>query len=194
MFFPFSIRTGKCNGSCNNINEPYGKLCVPDVAKILNLKVINLMSWTNETRHIECHKTCKCKCSLDVGVCNNKQRWNNDKCRCKCKEFLDNGVCDEGSIWNPSNCECECEKLYDIGEYLDYENCRSSKILVDKLVEECTENIDEGKLARIALAENENKYKCSSWTLYNVLFSIVFTINVGIGSYFFFFFFHWYVK
>ena len=40
---------------------------------------------TNETRHIKWHETCKCKCRLDASVCNNKQRWNNDKCQCECK-------------------------------------------------------------------------------------------------------------
>ena len=58
------------------------------------------------------------------------------------------------------------------------------KKLVDKLVEECTETNNEVKLAKITLAENENKYKCSSCTLYIVLFWILFTINVGIGTYF----------
>ena len=43
------------------------------------------MSRTNETRDIEWHETCKCKFRLDASVCNNKQRWNNDKCRCECK-------------------------------------------------------------------------------------------------------------
>ena len=38
-------------GSCNNINDPYAKICVPDIAKNLNVKVFNLMSRTNETRH-----------------------------------------------------------------------------------------------------------------------------------------------
>ena len=52
------------------------------------------------------------------------------------------------------------------------------------MVEECTENVDELKIARITLAENANKHKCSSCTLYIVLFSIIFTINVGIGTYF----------
>ena len=68
--------------------------------------------------------------------------------------------------------------------WIDYENCKCRKKLVDKLVEECTETNDEVKLAKITLAENENKHKCSSCTLYIVLFSIVFTINVGIGTYF----------
>ena len=51
VFFPFSIKTSKCSGSCNNINDPYAKMCIPDVIKNLNVKVFNLMSRTNETRH-----------------------------------------------------------------------------------------------------------------------------------------------
>ena len=71
IFYPFSIRTSKCSGSCNNINDPYAKLCVPDVIENLNVKVFNLMSRTNETRHIEWHEFCKCKCRLNSSVCNN---------------------------------------------------------------------------------------------------------------------------
>ena len=57
-------------------------------------------------------------------------------------------------------------------------------MLADKLVEECNETVDEVKLTKITLAENENKYKCNSCILYIVLFSIFFTIDVGIGAYF----------
>ena len=71
VFFPFSIKISKCSGICNNINDPYAKLYVPDAAKNLNVKVFNLMSRTNETRHIEWHETCNsgCECdkSCDVG-------------------------------------------------------------------------------------------------------------------------------
>ena len=59
-FYPFSIKTSKCSGTCNNINDPYAKICVPDAVKDLNVKVFNLMSRANETRHIKCHETCKC--------------------------------------------------------------------------------------------------------------------------------------
>ena len=104
VFHSFSIRTTNSSGSYNNINDPYAKMCVPDVVKNLNVKVFNLMSRTNETRHIKWHETCKCKCRLDASVCNNKQRWNNDKCRCECKELIDKGVCDKRYAWNPSNC------------------------------------------------------------------------------------------
>ena len=126
----FSIKTSKCSGSCNNINninninDSYAKICVPDVIKTLNVKVFNLMSRTNETRYIEWHETSKCKSRLNGSVCNNKQRWNNDKCRCEFKELIDKGVCDKRFIWNPSNCECECDKSWDVGEYLDYELCK----------------------------------------------------------------------
>ena len=92
VFYPFSIKTNICGGSCNNINDPYAKIWVPDVIKDLNVKVFNLMSRTNETRHIKWHETCKCKCRLDASVCNNKQRWNNDKCQCECKELMDKGI------------------------------------------------------------------------------------------------------
>ena len=60
---------------------------------------------------------------------------NKDKCRCECKELISKGICDKGFIWNPSTCECECDKSCD-GEYLDLSNCKCTKKLVDKLVEE----------------------------------------------------------
>ena len=114
--------------------------------------------------------------------------------------MIDKGVCGKRFIWNPSNCECECDKSCNIGEYLDYENCKCRKKLVNKLVQECTEVDEEGKLAKkqkkIAEDENKHKNKCSSCTLYIVLFSIFFTIKVGIGTYLptYFFYFYWYFK
>ena len=90
IFFPFSIETSKCRGSCNDINNPDTKLRVPNVVKSLNVKVFNLMSRskTHEARYIEWHETCKYKCRLDGSVCDNKQRWNDDKCRYECKELI----------------------------------------------------------------------------------------------------------
>ena len=81
------------------------------------------------------------------------------KCRCECKKLIDRGICDIGFIWNPSNCECESDKPCDVCEYLDYENCKCKKCLVDKLVEKCTENVEEVKIGKIAPAEDENKHK-----------------------------------
>ena len=136
---------------------------------------------TNETRHIKWHGTCKCKCRLDTSVCNNKQHWNDDEYWCECKELIDKGVCDKGYIWNPSNCECECDKSCDVGEYLDYKNCKCRKKLDNKLVEECNKTVEVVKIA----SKNEHKNECSIMCiLYIVLFSILFAINVGIATYF----------
>ena len=52
VFFPYSIKINKCSGSCNNINDPFAKLCVPNIIKNINVKVFNLMSKINETRQI----------------------------------------------------------------------------------------------------------------------------------------------
>ena len=179
IFYPFSIKINKCSGNCNNINDPYVRICVPDIKKNLNVKVFNLMSLTNETRSIKWHETCKSICRLNEIICNNKQRWNKDKCRCECKELIDKGVCDKGFIWNPSNCVCECDKSCNIGQYLDYSDCKCKKTLIDPVIEECTENDNETKIVNITV-ENEN----SSCKVYIVLMTVVFTIFTGITIYF----------
>ena len=97
--------------------------------------------------------TCKCKCRLDASVYNGKKRWDNDKCRCECKELIEKFTCDKGVIWNPSNCRCECDKSCDVGEYLDHANCKCRKRLINKLAEECSEIIDEVKIAKIISVE-----------------------------------------
>ena len=56
------------------------------------------MSRTNETRHIKWHEVSKCNYRLEASVCNNKQRWNKDKCRCECKELIDKRRCDKEFI------------------------------------------------------------------------------------------------
>ena len=52
-----------------------------------------------------------------------------------------------------------------------------------KLVEECSENIDEAELAEIALFEHVNECVCS-YTVSIVLGVIALTICIGIGAYF----------
>ena len=86
--------------------------------------------------------------------------------------MVDKDVCNKGFIYNPSNRECGCDKSCDVEEYLDYENCNCRRRLVSKLVEECTENIEEAKISRIILAEDENmhKNKCSFCPLYIVCY------------------------
>ena len=66
---------------------------------------------------------------------------------------------------------------------MDYEKCKCRKKLVDKLIDECTETIEEVKLAKIT-PENENENKYSSCRVYIVLMIVVFTIFIGITIYF----------
>ena len=166
VFYSYSIKVNKCSGSCNNNNDPFAKLCVPDIIKNMNVKVFNLMSRIYETRQIIWHETCKCVCRLTSAVCNSRQIWNEDKCGCECKEYLINKkVCDKGYIWNPSNCACECDKLCDIGKYLDYKNCVCRKSLVDKLVEALITMYNE----TLSVTSSNG---CSSCTTYIIIFSI----------------------
>ena len=62
IFYPVSIEINRCSGSCNSIKDPYAKICVPDIAENLNVKVLNLMSRANETKSIKLYETCKCIC------------------------------------------------------------------------------------------------------------------------------------
>ena len=96
-------------------------------------------------------------------------------------------MCDEGFTWNPCNCECECHKLSDIEEYLDYKNCKCRKSLIDKLVEECSKNIDGNKMlynetldiiSLNAIPLNVYKKVCGSCTLYIVLFAVFFITSI----------------
>ena len=68
-------------------------------------------------------------------------------------------------------------------------------MLVDKLVErssaeECIGDLEETRLVEINLIEYKSVK--NKWTLYIVLFSIFFTVSIGIGSYFLCF--YWYLK
>ena len=115
--------------------------------------VFYLISRSNQTKHIEWHKTCKCKC-----------RSNSSVCRCECRELVDKKRCDKGFIWNASHCNCECDKSCDVGEYLNHKNCKCQK-MIDQLVEKCSKNIDENELT---YNRTLNDYKSSSCALYIV--------------------------
>ena len=84
MTYPHIINVNRCNGNCNNITNPYSRVCVPDTVKNITVKIFDLMTLTNKTKQIIIHERCKCVCRLDQIVCNNTQKWNKDKCRCEC--------------------------------------------------------------------------------------------------------------
>ena len=63
--------------------------------------------------------------------------------------------------------------------------------LVDKLVEECSENIDGNEMIYNGNL-NDHEKVCNSCTIYTVLFVIAFLIIISISSAFIYF--HWYFK
>ena len=77
MSYAYNIKATRCNGNCNNIINPYSKVCVFDAVKNVTLKVFDLMTLRTKTKQIII-------CRLDPIVCNNKQKWNKNKCRCEC--------------------------------------------------------------------------------------------------------------
>ena len=73
LFYPYNVLVNKCSGSCNTLDNPMSKICVPKVIKNVNIKVYNFLMMLNETRNVLWHESCKCVCRLNSSVCNNKQ-------------------------------------------------------------------------------------------------------------------------
>ena len=73
LFYPYNVLVNKCSGSCNMLDDPMARLCVPNIIKKVNIKVYNFLIRLNETRNVLWHKSCKCVCKLNSSLCNNKQ-------------------------------------------------------------------------------------------------------------------------
>ena len=107
MNYPYNIKVDKCIGSCNNITNPYSKVCLPNNIKNVTVKVFNLISQQNEMKEISFQKSCKSDCLLNETVYNGKQKWNSEECKCRCLKIE---KCGNGFIWNISICKCELGK------------------------------------------------------------------------------------
>ena len=89
LFYPYNVLVNKCSESCDMLDSPMAKLCLPNIIKRINMKVYNFLMRLNETRNVLWHESCNCVCRLNSSVCNNKQIWNSDTCRCDCnKDFV----------------------------------------------------------------------------------------------------------
>ena len=140
LFYPYNVQVNKCCGSCNTLDNPIEKLCVPNVIKGLK----DFLTMLNETRNVLWHESCKCVCKLNSSVCNNKQIWNSNTCRCDCnKHFAGIISCAKRYMWNPSTWECQCDKWCKQGQYLDHKNCVCKNKLISRIIEECTSVINE---------------------------------------------------
>ena len=106
MTFSYKIKAGKCIGSCNDKDNSYFKVFLPNSVKNISVKSFDLISEKLVFKNISFHQSCKYGCLLYQKVCNNLQKWNKDKCRWGC---LNNKDCEIGYSWNVNSCRCESE-------------------------------------------------------------------------------------
>ena len=159
LFYPYNVLVNKCSGSCNTLDNPMSKICVPKIAKNVNMQVYDFLMRLNETRNVLWHESCKYVCKLSSSVCNNKQIWNDDTCRCDCNEDFAGIInCAKGYMWNPSTCECQCDKWCKQGQYLDHENCVCKNKLIGRVIEECTNVINKTMINNKDNTTNNNTY------------------------------------
>ena len=159
LFYPYNVLVNKCSRSCNTLDNPMTKLCVPNVIKRVNMQVYTFLMRLNETRNVLCHESCKCVCKLNSSVCNSKQIWNSNTCRCDCNEDFAGIInCNKGYTWNLSTCECQCDKWCKSGQYLDHKNCVCKNKLIGRLIEECTSVINETMINNKDNITNNNTY------------------------------------
>ena len=52
LFYPYNVLVNKCSRSCNTLDDPMTKLCVPNIIKKVNLKVYIFLMRLNETRNV----------------------------------------------------------------------------------------------------------------------------------------------
>ena len=43
LFYPYNVLVNKCSGSCNTLEDPTARLCVPNVIKRVNMQVYNFL-------------------------------------------------------------------------------------------------------------------------------------------------------
>ena len=175
LFYPYNVLVNKCSGSCNTLDDPMAKLCVPNIIKRINMEVYNFLMRLNETRNVLPHESCKCICRLNSSVCNSKQIWNSDTCRCDCNEDFAGIInCTKGYTWNPSTCQCQCDMWCKPGQYLDHKNCDCKNKLVGRIIGECTSVINETMMNNVDNKDNDNTITYIFIGLFSILlFGIV---------------------
>ena len=174
LFYPYNVLVSKCSGSCDTLDNPMARLCVPNIIKRINMKV-NFLMRLNKTRNVLLHESCKCVCKLNSSVCNNKQIWNSDTCRCDCNEDFASIInCTKEYTWNPSTCECQCDTWCKPCQYLDHKNCICKNKLIGRVTEKCTSIINETMINNKDNIDDDN----AIWNIFIGLFSVIIFIGV----------------
>ena len=118
--YPFIISLDRHNGSCNTVEDPFGRICVLSDIEDANLKVFNMIKGRNESKPLIKHLSYKCRCEFEGRKFNsnklNLNSKNNDKYQCEREKPIKHPVCEEDYAWNPTIHACECDKDYEICE------------------------------------------------------------------------------
>ena len=185
LFYLYNVLVNKCSGSCNTLDYPMAKLCVPNIVKRVNMKVYKFLMGLNETRNVLWHESCKCVYRLNSSVCNSKQIWNSDTCKCDCNEdFAGIMTCNKGYTWNPSTCAYECDMWCKPGQYLDYKKCVCKNKLIGRVIAECTNVINETMMNKMRMTNDD-----TTTNIFIGLFSIL--LFIGIVCFCVFVYFKW---
>ena len=181
MTFPCKIRVDKCVGSCNYVDNPYFKVCLPDIVKNVSVKVFDLMPQKNVLRNVSFHKNCKCGCLLEEKVCNNRQKWNKDKCRCECLKIEN---CGNGFLWNVVDCRYESKRFFKFSR-------KAAALIAEAECDIKTYDIVQVKTIALIKKIEFNSIECNStenckpFVASSILFVCVSVILTGIMIYFY---------
>ena len=107
-YYPFAVKSDRCVGSCNTLNELSNKVAVSNKIEDLDISVFNMITKINQLETVTKHISCECKCWFDGRKCNSVHWWNNDKFWFEYKKH----ICEIDYLWNPATCSCK------IGKYL----------------------------------------------------------------------------
>ena len=65
-YYPFIINLDRCNGSCNTLDNPSGRICGPNKTEKVNLNAFTMITRVNESKTLKKY--------------NSQQQLNNNKC------------------------------------------------------------------------------------------------------------------
>ena len=97
-YYPFMVNFDRCNVSYNSLDNPFGRICVPNKTEDVYVSVFNVITRINESKTLTKHISCGCKYKFDGRICNSNQKQNNDKCRCDCANPGEHHVCEKNYI------------------------------------------------------------------------------------------------
>ena len=167
-YYSFTVNLDWCSGSCNTLDDPSSRVCVPNETEDLNLHVFNIITGIIESRTLAKRISCKCKFNFDSKKCNSNQKWNNGKCWCECKNPKEQCALQKNYICNTSPYSCENGKY--VGSIID-----NSVVIFDENMKE-TKTVSTKSTSKKAV-----RTKCASSNFYIWLAFLLITVALLIA-------------